>query len=112
MITIDTDVKIEKIHVYPLPDGMKATFELRDASNPSTEFFLTFYKKQVDYIMKRFYEVDLRKVKEKLRLEFLKREQIAIKGLREELDELRMEYSILVDQLETEREEQDAKTNQ
>ena len=59
--------------------------------------------------MKKFNEVDLQKVKERLRLEFLQREQVAIRGLREELDELRMENSILVDQLETE-EEEDAKT--
>ena len=105
MITIDIDVKIEEIHVYPLEDGMKATFELRDADNPSTELFLTLYKKQVDYIMREFHAVDLQKIKEKLRLEFLQREQVAIRGLREELDELRMENSILVDQLETEGEE-------
>ena len=36
MITIDIDVKIEKIHVYPLEEGMTALFELRDADNPST----------------------------------------------------------------------------
>lgn len=105
MILIDIDVKIEKINVAPLVNGMSAVFELRDANNLETQLSLTFYKKQVDFIMKKFYEVDLKKIKGSLRLEFLKREQIAIKELRNEIDELRTENSILVDQLETERED-------
>ena len=102
MITIDTDVKIEEIHVYSLEDGMKAMFSLRDANNPTTELYLMFYKKQVDYIMKKFHAADLAKIKEKLRIEFLQREKVAIRELRVEIDELRLENSILADQLETE----------
>jgi len=73
-VNIDIDVKIQKIHVYPLPDGMKALFELRDANNPETELFLMFYKKQIDYIMKQFYEVDKEKIRKELTLDFEARE--------------------------------------
>jgi len=69
-VNIDIDVKIQKIHIYPLPDGMKALFELRDANNPETELFLTFYKKQIDYIMKQFYEVDKEKIRKELTADF------------------------------------------
>lgn len=109
MILIDIDVKIEKIDVTPLAKGMNASFELRDKNNLDTVLVLKFYKKQVDFIMQKFYEVDRKKLKGELRLEFLKREEIVTKGLREELDELRLEHAILVDQIEVERKEEDAK---
>lgn len=107
MILIDIDVKVERINVSS--SGQSAIFEFRDTNNIETTLLLQLYKKQIDYIMKKFYEVDRKKLEAELRVEFLRREEIAIKGLREELDELRLEYSILADQLKTERGEEDAK---
>jgi len=74
MITIDIDVKIEEILVSATKSGMVATFDLADAINPKTRLYLKFYKKQIDYIMKKFYEVDREKMRAELRLEFLARE--------------------------------------
>ena len=112
MILIDTDVKVEKITVVPIPGGhWNAVFELTDVKSPETRLILSFYKKQVGYIMQQFYKADRKKMKAELRTEFLKREQVAIKGLRSEIDDLRMENSILVDQLELERKEEDAKAS-
>jgi len=75
-VNIDIDVKVEKIHVYPLVDGMKAMFELRDANNPETKLYLMFYKRQIDYIMKQFYEVDKEKIRKELTEDFETKERI------------------------------------
>lgn len=85
MISIDLDVKIEKIHVSPTHSGMNAVFELTDAVDPSTRFYLKFYKKQVDYIMKKFNNVDREKLKAELRLEFLEREKVLRVHVRREI---------------------------
>jgi len=100
MIQIDIDVKIENIQVQAIPSGMTAVFELKDANNLDTKLFLTFYRKQVDYIMKQFYEVDREKLKEDLRLEFLKRERVMIKELKERLLNSQMEAALLKNELE------------
>lgn len=86
MITIDIDAKIEEIHVSPSKSGMSATFELLDAVNPEIKLFITFYKKQVDYMMKKFYEVDRDKLREELRLEFLEREDRLRAEIRQEIE--------------------------
>ncbi len=91
MIQIDIDVKIEKIQVQATASGMTAIFELKDANNPDTELFLTFYKKQIDYIMKRFYEVDRAKIKDEIRLEFLARERGMKAKIRQEIEMERAE---------------------
>jgi len=100
MIQIDIDVKIESIQVQAVPSGMTAIFELKDANNLDTKLFLTFYRKQVDYIMKQFYEVDREKIREGLRLEFLRRERTMIKELKERLLDAQTEATLLKNELE------------
>ncbi len=87
MIQIDIDIKIEEILVTPTESGMNAIFVLTDAVNPKTRFHLKFYKKQVDYIMNQFYDVDRAKMKEELRLEFLAREDKLRGEIMKELQE-------------------------
>ena len=103
MILIDIDVRFNKLDITST--GM--VFELRDYNNPDTVLILQFYKPAIDYMRREFDRTDRKKIGAELRVEFVKREEVAIKGLREELDELRMEYAIVVDQLETERKEDD-----
>jgi len=76
MITIDIDAKIEAVEPRVLQDGgMSTVFKFRDANNLDTLFLITFYKPQMDYILKQIHAADRNAVKEELRKEFLARER-------------------------------------
>jgi len=109
MILVDIDVKVEKISVTPLITGMSAVFELKDKNNLDTVLILQFYKRQIDFIMKKFYEVDLKKLKESLRVEFVKREEIVMKELKKRILELEIEVAFYEDQYVAEHGGEDAK---
>jgi len=96
MILIDIDVRFKKIDITPTG----VVFDLRDANNPDTVLILQFYQAAVDYLKKEFIHADIKKVREEMRLEFVQREQVALKGLREELDTCRIECAILLAELE------------
>jgi len=84
MITIDIDGKIEAVDPKVLQDGsMSTVFKFRDANNPDTMFHVTFYKKQMTYILKQIHAADRNAVKEDLRKEFLARER----KLKDEFDQ-------------------------
>jgi len=85
--TIDIDVKIVKIISKPVKDGINTIFELQDANAPDTRLHLTFYRKQVDFILAEFDRIDRERMREELVKIFQERER-KIKGdlMREYLD--------------------------
>ena len=95
MILIDIDARFKGLEIKPT----SVVFDLRDANNPDTQLVLQFYEGQVEFMKNKFYQADLKQMREEIRLEFVKREQLALKELRDERDNLRMECSILTDQL-------------
>jgi len=105
MITIDIDAKIEAIKPRTLATGMTCVFELRDANNLDTVVHLTFYKKQMDYILKQIYDVDRKKMRRDLRAEFVRREEGKMGELHKELSGVRMELALIKEEAE-----QDAST--
>jgi len=72
MILIDINVKIEEIEVEP--DLEACTFELKDADNLDTKLRLHFYKKQTDFIIKKFYDADRELMRQEIDAGYLKRE--------------------------------------
>jgi len=103
MITIDIDAKIEAIKVGALSTGgFSSVFVLRDANNPETTLHISFYKKQMDFIVKSIYQADRERMIEDLKLEFIKREVIKMQTLKDKILELEMMVAILT---ETEEEE-------
>ena len=116
MITIDIDGKIEAVEPRVLADGsMTTVFQLRDANNPDTVIHVTFYKAQMEYILKEIHAADRNAVKEELRKEFLARER----KLKDELDQKMIQaIRVVEDRVREEvftellKEAEDAKTDQ
>jgi len=99
MITIDIDAKIDSIIPKALEKGMSSVFIIRDANNPDTIIHLTFYKKQMDYMLKQIYHEDRKRMRKEISNEFKERErklksqfQLEYSSLKEQFDDLEAEY--------------------
>ncbi len=83
MIQINIDAKVEAINVHPT--GNSCVFHLKDANNLKTDLRISFYKNQMDFIKKQFYEVDRAMIRKELRESFSQRATELERRLRKEI---------------------------
>ena len=108
MLTVDLNVKIESIDVKPLSEGASIVMHLSDATSSETRLDLRFYKKQVDYIMKKLNEVDYAKIRNEIREQFVLREGTVREQIREEFN-TRLEFEMKEARMQFKKELADAR---